>query len=72
MKKPFTGLTRVGLLVLTLGGSLAARSQTYTPVTLTGFTEDVIANGTGAVSASTTADIDGGATAPYAGYCLMA
>ncbi|RZK62404.1 MAG: hypothetical protein EOO59_02645, partial [Hymenobacter sp.] len=72
MKKPLTALARLGLLALTLGTGLATRAQTYTPVTLTGFTEDVIANGTGAVSATTTADIDGGAAAPYTGYCLMA
>lgn len=39
---------------------------TYNPVTVTGFTADIVANGTGNASASTTADVDG------AGYAFMA
>lgn len=35
-------------------------NATFTPVTLTGFTSDIIANGVGNASASTTADVDGG------------
>jgi hypothetical protein len=72
MLKPFTFLSR--LVPLALAGMLAlpARAQTYTPVALTGFTHDIIANGTGAVSASTTADIDGAAATGGTGYALMA
>ncbi|RZK25369.1 MAG: hypothetical protein EOO63_16130, partial [Hymenobacter sp.] len=70
MKKSFT---RIFTLLLALAwGSTAWGQTTYTPVALTGFTEDIIANGAGAVSASTTADIDGAAATGGSGYCLMA
>ncbi|MDO7853364.1 beta strand repeat-containing protein [Hymenobacter convexus] len=72
MKKPFTSLPRLVLLALASVCTLTARAQTYTPVPLTGFTHDIIANGTGAVSASTTADIDGAAATGGTGYTLMA
>jgi len=73
MKQPFTSLCKLLLLALACGtGSAAWGQATYTPVALTGFTEDIIANGTGAVSASTTADIDGAAATGGTGYCLMA
>jgi hypothetical protein len=39
--------------------ALPARSQTYTPVALTGYNHDVIAEGTGAVPGLTTYDVDG-------------
>ena len=41
---------------------LQAKAQTFThtPVPVTGFTADVIADGTGTVTGSTTADTDGG------------
>lgn len=39
---------------------------TYTPVTVTGFNADIVANGSGGVATSTTADVDGG------GYAFMA
>jgi hypothetical protein len=73
MKKTFTSLCKLLLLALACGTGPAAWGQaTYTPVALTGFTEDIIANGAGAVSASTTADIDGAAATGGTGYCLMA
>ncbi|MDB5233141.1 MAG: hypothetical protein JWR44_134 [Hymenobacter sp.] len=72
MKKPFTVLSRLVLLALAGGFMLPAQAQTYTPVPLTGFTHDIIANGPGAVSASTTADIDGAAATGGTGYALMA
>ena len=72
MRQPFTTGLRLLLLALALGTGYTSRGQTYTPVALTGFTQDIIANGPGAVSATTTADIDGGTAAPYTGYCLMA
>jgi hypothetical protein len=72
MKKPFTSICKLLLLALAWGSSATAWGQTYTPVALTGFTEDIIANGPGAVSASTTSDIDGAAATGGTGYCLMA
>lgn len=73
MKKPFTSLYKLLLLALACGAGPAAWAQTtYAPVALTGFTEDIIANGPGAVSATTTADIDGAAATGGNGYCLMA
>jgi hypothetical protein len=73
MKKPFTSILRLLTLALACGAGPAAWAQTtYTPVALTGFTHDIIANGAGAVSASTTADIDGAAATGGTGYCLMA
>jgi hypothetical protein len=72
MKQPFTSICKLLLLALAWGSGPAAWGQTYTPVALTGFTEDIIANGAGAVSASTTADIDGAAATGGTGYCLMA
>ena len=72
MKKPFTSILKLLLLALAWGPGFTAWGQTYTPVALTGFTEDIIANGAGAVSASTTADIDGSAATNYTGYCLLA
>src|SRR5688500_16208195 len=41
-------------------------AQTYTPVALTGFTADVIANGSGPAAASTTNDVDA------SGYAFVA
>ncbi|WP_201986714.1 beta strand repeat-containing protein [Hymenobacter rubidus] len=72
MKQPFTAYYRLLLLALALGTGFTSLGQTYTPVALTGFTHDVIANGTGAVSATTTADIDGAAATGGTGYTLMA
>jgi hypothetical protein len=67
MKKKLTHFLRLALGALSLGAPLAAQAG-YTPIALTGFTADIIANGTGAVNTTTTADIDGNGT----GYCLMA
>jgi hypothetical protein len=72
MKQPFTSICKLLLLALAWGPGTTAWGQTYTPVALTGFTHDIIANGPGAVSATTTADIDGAAATGGTGYCLMA
>ncbi|MBO2008875.1 GEVED domain-containing protein [Hymenobacter negativus] len=72
MKKPFTALSKLLLLAVAGAFSLPAWGQTYTPVALTGFTHDIIANGAGAVSTTTTADIDGAAATGGTGYTLMA
>ncbi|MFD2717227.1 beta strand repeat-containing protein [Hymenobacter monticola] len=72
MLKPFTALSRLALLALAGAFAQPSWGQTYTPVALTGFTHDIIANGPGAVSASTTADIDGAAATGGTGYTLMA
>ncbi|RZK19829.1 MAG: hypothetical protein EOO56_13540, partial [Hymenobacter sp.] len=72
MKKTFTRVSRLLLLALACGTSFISWGQTYAPVALTGFTHDIIANGAGAVSATTTADIDGSAATGGTNYCLMA
>jgi hypothetical protein len=72
MKQPFTNLPRLALLTLAGAMHFASWGQTYTPVAVTGFTHDIIANGPGAVSATTTADIDGAAATGGTGYDLMA
>ena len=72
MKQSFTSILKLLLLAAAWGSGATAWGQTYTPIALTGFTHDVIANGAGAVSASTTADIDGTAATGGTGYCLMA
>ncbi|MBF9144175.1 GEVED domain-containing protein [Hymenobacter properus] len=72
MLKPFTSFARLAFLALVGAFALPARGQTYTPVALTGFTHDIIANGTGAVNTTTTADIDGAAATGGTGYTLMA
>nr|GFD58246.1 hypothetical protein [Tanacetum cinerariifolium] len=73
MKKPFTSILKLLLLALAWGpGTTAWGQTTYSPVALTGFTGDIIANGAGAVSATTTVDIDGAAATGGTGYCLMA
>lgn len=43
---------------------------TYAPVSVTGFTDDVVANGTGTAISSTTNDVDGGAANNR--FCFMA
>src|SRR5688572_5705784 len=63
MKKYYPFLSknwaRLGLVTaVSIFPYLGLQAQTYTPVTLTGFNADVVANGTGAASASTTADVD--------------
>jgi hypothetical protein len=72
MKKTFTIASRLMQLALAGMLTLPAWGQTYTPVALTGFTHDIIANGTGAVSTTTTADIDGSAATGGTGYTLVA
>ncbi|MBO2009859.1 gliding motility-associated C-terminal domain-containing protein [Hymenobacter negativus] len=53
--------TRFALLVLGLcGARLASAQTTYTPVTVTGFTDDIVANGAGTASSSTTNPADQG------------
>jgi hypothetical protein len=47
------------LLPLPFSAALIASAQTYTPVTVTGYNADVIANGA-TFAGSTTADVDGG------------
>jgi hypothetical protein len=54
----FTKHSVLGAFSLLLGG--AAYSQTYQPIAVTGFTDDVIANGVGNASVSTDNNIDGG------------
>ena len=46
-------------LVLAAGQQTLAQTTTFTPVSLTGFTADVIANGSGTVASSTSTDVDG-------------
>ncbi|RZL09082.1 MAG: hypothetical protein EOO62_14415, partial [Hymenobacter sp.] len=59
MQRPFT---RFGYLLASLLGlgRLAAAQTVYVPVEVTGYTADVIANGTGTVASSTTATVDRG------------
>jgi hypothetical protein len=52
MKKPL-------LLAFAAALGLQVKAQTYTPITLTGYTADVIANGTGTAVSSTSTDVDG-------------
>ncbi|MDO7847189.1 GEVED domain-containing protein [Hymenobacter sp. M29] len=68
MLKPFTFLSRLVPLALVGMLALPARAQTYTPVALTGYNQDVIAEGTGAVPNLTTYDVDG---SNGAGYSFM-
>src|SRR4051812_9128058 len=61
MNKLLTRLVAPLLCVAGLGLTTHVRAQAgYVPVAVTGFTADVVANGAGPVSASTTADVDGG------------
>lgn len=49
--------------------SLGASAQTYSPITLSGFTQDVVAEGSGTVASKTTIDADGASFALVAqGY----
>ncbi|MCC2547266.1 T9SS type A sorting domain-containing protein [Hymenobacter sp. BT175] len=63
MKKTSTLVASLFLAALGLASATSARAQTanYLPLAVTGFNQDVVANGAGAVTASTTADVDGGA-----------
>ncbi|WP_210519806.1 fibronectin type III domain-containing protein [Hymenobacter terricola] len=59
------------MLLCTLGLGLGATSAkaAFAPVVVTGFNQDVIANGSGTAVSSTTYDVDGSAGT---GYCFMA
>jgi hypothetical protein len=59
MKKPSTSC-RLLLCTLGLGAALETHAA-LVPVAVTGYNADVVANGTGAATASTTDDVDGGA-----------
>lgn len=62
-------LAAFGLLlpVLLIFSSYTRAQTTYIPLELSGFTEDIVANGSGPGANSTTADMDGGPpTLPYA------
>lgn len=69
MQKNFTHLLGAVLGVLGLASTAGAQT-TYAPVPVTGYTQDVIANGTGAVTASTTSDMDNGAVGNR--FCFVA
>src|SRR4051812_33589915 len=47
-------------VVMALAISPVLKAQTFTPVAVSGFTADVIANGAGSALTSTTHDMDGG------------
>jgi hypothetical protein len=65
MKKPITHLLTLALSALGLATAPLARAA-YTPVTVSGYNADVVANGTGLSTNSTTIGIDAG------GYVFMA
>ncbi|RZK95685.1 MAG: hypothetical protein EOO62_29850, partial [Hymenobacter sp.] len=67
MRQLFTSYLKSAMLTLALGTGYTALGQTYTPVTLTGFNQDVIAEGTGSALNLTTYDVDGSGT----GYAFM-
>src|SRR4051812_42483549 len=60
MKRTTTTFRKLVLCALGLSASATAHAA-FLPITVTGFNADVVANGTGAVAASTTDDVDGGA-----------
>jgi hypothetical protein len=67
--KPFSKNIPMKKLLLTAFAAaimLQVNGQTYTPVTVTGFSADVIANGSGSATSSTSVDFDG------SGYNLVA
>jgi hypothetical protein len=68
MKKNITRFFKLALGALSLGAPLGAQA-TFTPVAVTGFNQDVIADGTGVLApAASTYDVDGSGGA---GYCFM-
>lgn len=69
MKRSFTLTIRFTLFTAALGAVTAAQAQSYAPVAVTGFNQDVVANATGTTLASTTYDVDG---SNGAGYNFMA
>jgi hypothetical protein len=64
MRNPFKiqsiNMKKLFFVALSLAISPAIKAQTYTPISLTGFTADIIANGAGPALSSTTQDVDGG------------
>lgn len=60
MKITTTPFRKLMLCALGLGATVSAHAA-LVPVAVTGYNADVVANGTGAVTASTTDDVDGGA-----------
>lgn len=52
-------MKKIVLFAILLSASYRSISQTLTPVTLSGYNADVVADGSGAVSASTSIDLDG-------------
>ncbi|WP_201979741.1 GEVED domain-containing protein [Hymenobacter rubidus] len=65
MKKHLTHFARLALYALGLGAAPVAQAA-YVPLVVTGFNADVIANGTGLSTSSTTIGVDAG------GYVFMA
>ncbi|MFD2718483.1 T9SS type A sorting domain-containing protein [Hymenobacter monticola] len=60
MRNTFTSFRTLALLTLGLG-TLPAAHAALIPVAVTGYNADVVANGAGTVTSSTTDDVDGGA-----------
>jgi hypothetical protein len=52
-------MKRIILFAIALAAGYRSYAQTLTPVTLTGFTADVVADGSGTVAANTSTDLDG-------------
>ncbi|RZK58797.1 MAG: gliding motility-associated C-terminal domain-containing protein [Hymenobacter sp.] len=69
MQKRFTRFISTALGLLVLAG-VASAQTVYAPVPVMGFTQDVIANGPGAVTSSTTSDMDNGAVGNR--FCFVA
>lgn len=69
MKKNLTAILLAAAAGL-LTAPAALAQVTYAPVSLTGFTADVVANGSGTAISSTTNDVDGGAVNNR--FCFMA
>ncbi|MGI4873980.1 MAG: beta strand repeat-containing protein [Janthinobacterium lividum] len=66
MKQPLTTFLRLLLLALALGTGYTSWGQTtYTQIALTGFNQDVIAEGTGSALTLTTYDVDGAVGTGY-------
>jgi hypothetical protein len=69
MRKTTTTFFKLLVSTLVLGSASLAQAA-YVPVALTGFTSDVVANGTGTAISSTTDDVDGGTVNNR--FCFMA
>lgn len=68
MKRSFTHAIKLVLFAATVGAG-TTQAQSYVPVTVTGFNQDVVANSAGTTLVSTTYDVDG---SNGAGYNFMA